>query len=163
MINIFTLFLFLLTLWMVTLFITNSIHSYYIYFGFISSITISIISWKLKLIDQNSNFIYLNIGFYKYFVLLILYSFFKTLIMLIEYQLFYNKLQPSIYYISTKELSENNLNLLISTIFFIPGIMYFGVKNKQMMIHCLDKKYFKRKEINKIYSYLTKIDENRLI
>ena len=79
MLNIFNLFLFLLTLWFVFMFVGHDFSIPFLIFGIISSLVISIISYQLKLINNKSELLYLSLGFYHHFFGIYFKNFFKSM------------------------------------------------------------------------------------
>ena len=129
MISVFNSFLVLFILWIATLFATDLLEMYYILAGGVYSFSISILCRVLRVINTaNSSFLYLNLGFYTHYSSIILISLVKTLVFIVEFQFFSKKLKSTMYYISIERFNEHDLRLLITTIFFMPGIIYLGIK-----------------------------------
>ena len=163
MINIFNLFIVLFTCWMVLLFTGDKLSWFYIISGFLMSAIISFASWKIRIINKNTHFLFLNFGFYLYLFPIILQSFYKSLFLLLKFALV-DSSEPSIHYFSLKNRhSKSQLALFISVVALMPGIFCIGIKRKKMIIHALDSSYFDRNKLEAIYNNLYKVNDDRLV
>jgi multisubunit Na+/H+ antiporter MnhE subunit len=161
MINIFNLFLVLLFCWFAFAFAGGVLSWFYLFLGIVASAIISLISWRIKLIDRTTDFLFLNLGFYQHFCKLIFLSFFKSMFLLVRSTL---KTNHSItYYLPIKKQNNGELALFISTISLIPGLFCLGIKDEELVIHALDEKYFKQAKINELYNNIKSINDNRLV
>jgi len=161
MINIFNLFLVLLFFWFIFAGAGGVLSWLYLFLGIIVSATISLIAWKIKLINQSTDFLFLNLGFYKHFCKLIFCSFFKSIALLFSSS--FKTLNPVTYYLPITKQNSSELALFMSTISLIPGLFCLGLKDDELIIHALDEKYFKQSKINEIYNNLKSIKDDRLV
>ena len=164
MINIFSLFLVLFFTWIALIASNNLVLWSYLALGFIASFLISIIAWKIKIINHHSKFLFLNWGFYRHFAPLFLSGFSKSLFLIINTSFSTKKNQSILYYFPIKKQNDNSeLLLFFLSITLIPGLLYLGVREGKIIIHALDKKYFDYKKLNKIYNNLYRINDDRLV
>jgi len=164
MINIFNLFLFLYIFWLILLLINDIFSSFLLIFGVFVALFVSILARKIKIINKDINFLFLNFGFYKHFLLIYFLSLFRYLILLPRILFIDGKDNSDIIKISVKKLlNKQELLLFISTINMLPAISYVNKKNKEIIIYCAIKELFNEDEIIKIYDNIYKINDDSLI
>lgn len=163
MINIFNLFLVLFSLWILFSYANHTLSWFYIFFGLVSSAIVSFISWKIKIINKYSNFLFLNFGFYRHFFYLIFGSFVSSMVIIFKMVMDSDDINPEFYSVEIKRCTNSELILLITTINLMPGLVCLGFKNKEIIIYALSKRYFKGLNLNKVYKNLHHINDNRLV
>jgi multisubunit Na+/H+ antiporter MnhE subunit len=163
MINIFNLFLILLFGWIILAYASHNISWPLIYLGIFLSALISFFAAKIKLIDKNSNFLFLNFGFYKHFIKLIIPAFFYSIILLFAHTFSKKIYTPVIYHLPIKHNDNSKLAMFIATISLLPGLNSIGSNDNEIMIHALDEIYFDKNKIEEIYSDLYNINEDSLV
>jgi len=161
MINIFNLFLFLISIWILVMIITSKSSAIYFLFGSLAAILISFFSYKLKIIDKKSKFLYLNIGFYRHFFALFVKNYVKSLILILKFAFFKNDNLAIIkkYKIHNQDI---DITMLVSSINMITGL-YAINKGNELIVYYLDKSYLKDLNFKKIYKSLNNIDDNNLV
>ncbi len=163
MINIFNLFLTLFSFWVLFAYSNDNLSWFYIFSGLISSIIVSIIAWRIKIITKYSHFLFLHIGFYRHFIGIILFSFIESLLIIFRAAINSSKINYKIYLLPIKKLNNSELVLLISTINLLPGTVFVGLIDKKIAIYSLNKKYISQLNLEKIYNSLERINDNRLV
>lgn len=164
MINIFNLFLFLTAIWAVLLFAFDSFSTSYMVFGMFCAFITTLISWKLKLINKNFNFLFLNFGFYKHFFLVFFFSLFRSIFYLIKLVLLSKETSGYILEITPKKTPEkSDLMLFVATLTFIFGVSYIGTKKGAILIYVVDKDFFNEDRLKKIYDNISQINDDRLV
>ncbi len=162
MFNIFNLFLVLLFCWLAFALSAGVLSWNYLFLGIIAALIVSLICRKINLINKNTNFKFLYLGFYQHFIKLFLGSFFKIFTILIS-NILKSDNQPVLYILPIKKQFSSDLAIFISTISLMPGLFCTAIKDDEIMIHALDKKYFKINKINKIYHKLKNINDDLLV
>jgi multisubunit Na+/H+ antiporter MnhE subunit len=162
-INIFNLFLVLLSFWLLLAYSGGVLSWLYIAIGFVASLTVSFIAWKIKIINKYSSFLFLNIGFYKHFLKIIFSSFFVSIKIVIKIIFSSQDIKPDFYTAPIKKLNNNELVLLINTINLTAGLLFIGLNGKNITIYAVNEKLFKKLNISKICSNLHKINDSRLV
>ena len=163
MINIFNLFLTLFSFWILFAFSNGNLSWFYVFLGLFASITISFISWKIKIITKHSQFLFLHIGFYRHFLGIIFSSFLPSLLTIFRVAIGSKRIDCKIYSLPIKKLNNVELSLLISTINLLPGTIFVGIEDKKIIICGLNDQYIAKLNLAKIYDDLTKINDNRLV
>ncbi len=163
MINIFNLFLTLFFFWVLFAYSNDSLSWFYIFFGLASSIIVSFIAWKMKIITKYSHFLFLHIGFYRHFIGIIISSFVESLLIIFRAATSSSKIDCKTYSFPAKKLNNSELVLLMSTINLLPGTVFVGLEDQQITIFYLGIKYMERLNLDKIYDSLEKINDNRLV
>ena len=152
MINIFTLFLTLFSFWVLFAYSNDSLSWFYVFFGLVSAIIVSLIAWKIKIITKYSHFLFLHIGFYKHFIGIVISSFFESLLIIYKAAFSNQKIDAKIYLLPVKKLNNTELVLLMSTINLLPGTVFVGFEDKKIAICGLNEKYISQLNLEKIYS-----------
>lgn len=151
-------------MWAILLFISSSFSLILIAIGLITCFLISIISWKLKIINKNYNFLFLNLGFYRHFLATYMIYFIKSFIFIVKVSFFKDKSDPIFFEINLKKsLNKSDLSSFIATVTFIPGISYIETKNQQILIYAYNKKIFYSANLEKIYRNIYKINDDSLV
>jgi multisubunit Na+/H+ antiporter MnhE subunit len=163
MINIFNLFLTLLSFWLLFAYSNGNLSWFYVFFGIIASLIVSLISWKIKIITKHSNFLFLHIGFYKHFLGIIFSSFAASLLIIFKVAIGSSKIDYKIYSLPIKRLNNSELVLLIPTINLLPGVIFIRQEDQKIIIFALSKHYINKLDLAKICSELTHINDNRLV
>jgi len=163
MINIFNLFLTLFSFWVLFSYSNENLSWFYIFVGLVSSIIVSLIAWKMRIITKYSHLLFLHIGFYKHFVSIIVSSFLESILIIFRAATNSSKIDCKIYSLPVKKLNNSELVLLMSTINLLPGTVFVGMEDDKITICGLSKKYIGRLNLNKLYDSLDKINDNRLV
>lgn len=106
MINIFNLFLILFSFWLLFSYSNGSLSWFYVCFGLLSSLLVSFVSWKMKIITKHSNFLFLHIGFYRHFLGIIFSSFPASLLTIFRAAIASPKVDYKIYFLPIKKLNN---------------------------------------------------------
>jgi len=167
MINIFNLFLTLFFFWLSFAYLGENLSWLCVFFGLLSSLIISFIAWKIKIINKYSHLIFLHFGFYKHFVGLIFSAFPQSLLTAYRAAIASQKINPKIHFFLVKSLNNNELVLLISTINMMPHLLFIGVKDKlkgkEVIILSLNDFSVSKLNLRQVISDLDKINDNRLV
>ncbi len=164
MLNIFNLFLFLFAIWIALLVLQGQVTWLYLFLGIICSALVSVFSYRLKLIEEKSELLYLSIGFYRHFGRLYFKSFFSALGLI--FSLVFDKnsnIKPVIYMISLDYKNKFNPGLFASTINMTTGLFCLLIKEEKIFIHCLDQKFFEQFDANKTVKILKEINDDNLV
>ncbi|MCE3254782.1 MAG: hypothetical protein K0R25_276 [Rickettsiaceae bacterium] len=162
MINIFNLFLTLFFFWILFSYVNGSLSWFYVFFGAASSLIVSIISWKLKIITKRSNFLFLSFGFYHHFFAVIFHSFTKSLKIAFACAFGSKKINPQIHELPLKKPNSRKSILLISTINLMAGLVFVGFKDDKIIICSLHENFIKQLDLPKLLKELNKVNDNRL-
>lgn len=105
------------------------------------SLLISYLTIKLKLVNQKTNFLFLQLGFYKFifkkFNSMFLFSFYLT------WQLYKKKpIEPIVDYIYIDNSNLHEITLIINTLNLLPGIICCATRKQYLIIHSLGFQYF---------------------
>ena len=163
MINIFNLFLTLFSFWLLFAYSGDHFSQLYVLFGLVSSIVVSLIAWKIKIINKYSHFTFLHFGFYKHFISLILSSFYQSLLIAYRVAIASPRIDPKIHFLPIGKLNNSELVLLISTLNLIPGVLFVSLEDKKIIISTVSEFYFEQLDLDKIISSLDKINDSRLV
>ena len=164
MLNIFNLFLFLLAIWFVFMLASKNLVLIYVIFGVVASASVAIASGRLKLIDKDSELLYLSFGFYRHFVFTFFKNFLRSIRLIITLALGKDSPNPTLHKIKLKPNSRFNPGLLIATFNMTTGLFCVDInKDNQISIHALKAEYFKKFDLQKICLNLRDINDDHII
>lgn len=163
MLNIFNLFLFLFALWIFFMIAGNNISWLYIFFGLIASGFVAIVSFRLKLVEEKSELLYLSLGFYRHFINLFIKSFFSAIALIISLAISRKELNPTIHKIKLTPKDKFNPALLMASFNMSSGLFSIGMKDDEILVHAIDESYFKKFDLNKTRRSLNNANDDNLI
>ncbi len=163
MLNIFNLFLFLLTLWFVFMFVGHDFSLPFLTFGIISAIIIAVISYQLKLINDKSELLYLSLGFYRHFVGLYLKNFLKSINLIFDLAIHRKSLHPTVHRIKFRENYRFNPALLISSFNMTAGLFAIAMEGDEILIHAIHEDYFYDFDLLKNAMNLNNVNDDNLV
>ncbi|MFC1659079.1 Na+/H+ antiporter subunit E [Pseudomonadota bacterium] len=142
MLNVSTLFLILFSFWMI-ISISVGITSAIIFsIGFFMSIVIAAVSYKIRIIDKKTSFLFLQLGFYKYVFELVNESFFNNFKVAYSFIRKNPKIDPIIDFIFLDKDNDPEIALYVNSLNLTPGVLCFSIKKRYVLIHSLDKNLF---------------------
>lgn len=140
--------------------LADKISLFYFFFGLLFTAFIAIISYKTQLINKKTELLYLNTGFYIHFIKIYFGNFFSSL-NIIFLSCFFNKsLNPVIKTVDLNKENQRNDGLLVTSINMTSGLFCVNINDKEVSIHCIDEKYFKKFNLEKTLKSLAKINEH---
>lgn len=163
MLNIFNLFLFLLTLWVMFMIASSKVSWLYVFFGILASLLVSISSYRIKLVEEKSELLHLSFGFYRHFVKIFLKGFVSSLKLIITLALSRKAPSPLIYSIKLGKESQINPALLMASFNMTTGLFCIGVKEDEILVHAIDEAHFKKFDLQKICKSLKNINDDNLV
>jgi multisubunit Na+/H+ antiporter MnhE subunit len=163
MTNIFNLFLFLFALWVALMFASENISWFYIFFGIIAASLISFVSFRLKLLEEKSELLYLSFGFYRHFVKIFLKNFFTEIRLIIDLAFKKQPLHPLVYQIKFMPKSRINMAVLIASFNMSAGLLLIGSKDDELMIHAINEDFLKRFDLQQACAQISKINDDNLV
>ncbi len=163
MINIFNLFLFLFALWVLFMLTAGNVSWIYVIFGIISSALVSILSFKLKLIEEKSELLYLSFGFYRNFIKIFLQNFFSSILLIIKLAIKNEVAIPIIYSVKLNEEDKFNPALMASSIDMYSGVLAIDITKEEVLVHALEAKYFTKINFTKLRANLNNANDDNLI
>jgi len=163
MVNIFNLFLFLLTLWFSFMMVGHGFSIYFFAFGLFASALVSFASFRLKLIDEKSELLFLSFGFYRHFCELYFKNFFKSISLIVDLAILRKSLHPTLHKIKLKENYNFNPALLISSINMTAGLFAIAIEDDQIHVHAIHEDYFYGFDILHNVLNLNNINDDNLV
>jgi len=145
------------------IFVGNMLFLSYVLIGILACAVVTFISWKMGSVSEKSRFLFLNFGFFRHFISLIVKSFFRSIILITKTVFSFSHSDPIIYHFPMEKQNDANLTLLVATLTFIPGVLCIGIKNNELIIHALNEDYLMNARLDKIYKGIEEINDNRLV
>lgn len=163
MLNIFNLFLFLLTLWIMFMILAGKVSWLYIFFGILASGLVSISSFRIHLIEKKSELLHFSFGFYRHFARIFFKNFFSSLKLIIDLALTREPTYPLVYKVNLDHESQINPALLMASFNMTTGLFCIGNKENEILIHAIDEDHFKKFDLQKIYKSLKNVNDDNLV
>lgn len=163
MLHIFNLFLFLLSLWLMFMVASSHLTWLYVVLGVIASAIVAFMSGRLKLVEKDSEFLYLSFGFYRHFLTTFINNFFSSLVLIVKIALGNTSPNPTLHKIKLKPNSRFNPGLLMASFNMSTGLFCVDIKDNQILVHALDHRYFKKFDLQKICLTLRDINDDNII
>jgi len=135
----------------------------YVFFGIISAAFVAVVSFRLKLVEEKSELLYLSFGFYRHFFKTFIKNFFSAIDMIIDLAFTRVPSHPIVY--SVKMSSRNNFNpaLLMASYNMTTGLFCIGMRDDEMLIHAVDEEHFKRFDLHKTCNFLRNINDDNIV
>ena len=162
MLNIFNLFLFLFTLWIVFIATSGHISLLYLISGIFAALLVAILSKRLKLIDKKSEMLYLSFGFYRHFIKLFLQNFLPSLRLLLKMAFKEESIVPVVHKVKNYE-KDINLSAFISTINIMSGLLVIDLNDGEIAIHATNEDCLKNLNLKKTQQALQNINDDNLV
>lgn len=163
MLNKFTLFLLLFIMWIMALFFSHAINIALILAGLLISVVITIFTFKSSIVSQNTEFLFLQFGFYEYIFKKIIGNL-KNVFKICS-QFYKRKAQFTsiLDYVFLNKDSDAESVLVANLLTLLPGTLGILMKKRYLIVHSLDEKYFSLAEMYNITMEVGKIDDDSLI
>ena len=163
MLNIFNLFLFLLTLWSLFMFFGNDFSLPFLIFGIFSSGLVAMVAYRLKLINQKSELLYLSLGFYKHYLGIYFKNFISSLSLIIDLAINRKSLHPTIHKVKFRDSYNFNPALLISSYNMSTGLFAIAFENDNLIIHAIHEDYFYKFDLLHYTLNLNNVNDDNLV
>ena len=163
MLNIFNQFLFLLVCWIFFMTLASTFKVLYFILGVIACGIVSLICYKLEIINKKSKFLFLSIGFYQHFFSVYFKNFFKAIKLIIDLAISRRVMMPSINIIKHNEESGDDHHLLVASINLYVGVFVLNATETSLVIHSIDKSFFKELNINNLKKQLRLVNDDEIV
>ncbi len=163
MLNIFNLFLFLLTLWVMFMIASSKVSWLYVFFGILASLLVSVASYRIKLVEEKSELLHLSFGFYRHFFKIFIKGFSDSLKLIVKLSFSREAPNPLIYSIKIDEENQVNPALLMASFNMTTGLFCIGSKEDEILVHAIDEEHFKKFDLQKICKSLKNINDDNLV
>ncbi len=145
------------------MFSSENITWLYLFIGLISSALISFYSYRVKLIDEKSELLYLSFGFYRNFIVIYFSNFFSAIKLIFQLAFRREPFQPSIHIVNYGLKKDLNPALLATTINMMTGLFCISLRENEVQIHAVEHDYFDRLDFKKLLLDLTEVNDDKLI
>ncbi len=163
MLNIFNLFLFLLALWVLFMISASHISWLYVFFGIIASGLVAVASFRLKLIEEKSELLYLSLGFYRHFFRIFVKNFLSSIRLIIDLAISRKPLHPTLHRVILQEKHRFNPALLMTSFNMSTGLFSISLKDDEIMVHALDENYFSQFDMHRASKSLNNVNDDNLV
>ena len=163
MLNKFTLFLLLFVVWLISLFFAKLFILPYIIFGFIVSIIISTFIFRMSIINKNTEFLFLQFGFYTYIFGKINSHITNVFKICFQFLSLNTEFTSILDYIFLNKDSDAESAFTANLLTLLPGTLGILMKKRYLIVHSLDKDYFSLAEMYNITTEIGKIDDDSLV
>lgn len=163
MVNIFNLFLFLFALWIMFMVAGGHISALYVFFGILSAGLISIAAFRLRMIEEKSELLYLSFGFYRHFLKIYLKNFFSGIKLIVNLAFTNKEVDPVVYVAPFAHKNKFNPALLMASYNMTTGLFCIGMKEDELLIHAIDAEHFKKFDLQKACNSLQNVNDDNLV
>ncbi len=163
MLNKITLFLLLFVVWCISLLFNGTFNIFLIIFGLIISITITVFVFRLTLINDTTEFLFLQLGFYTYIFEKFNNSAANIFKICLQFLNPKTKFTSILDYVFLNKDSDAESSLTANLLTFLPGTIGILMKKRYLIVHSLDKDYFSLSEMYNITTEVGKIDDDSLV
>ena len=158
-----TLFFTYLCIWII-LFLLNSIFSsLYFLLGVAICLFVSYITVKLKVINHKTNFLFLQIGFYKYIFSKINASLLYTIYLTLQFYKKEQNFEEIVDYIYVDNPNVHEMALMTNTLNLLPGVICCAIKKQHLIVHSLGFQYFIPSDIFVLNDEILNIYDDNII
>ena len=164
MTNIINLFLYLFIIWLSFIYFSSNFSIFYIIIGFIVSLAISLASYRLGIIKKRRILLYLNIGFYKYFLKIYFLNLIPNIVCQIIVFLKNDNIKIREYKkkISSIE-NKKNFHLFESVINILPNHNILKIDRDEVNISVIETKFSKNIQENRIFSEFKDMNDDNIV
>ncbi len=163
MLNKITLFLLLFTVWFVSAFFSNNLTIITILIGLISSIIIVVFVFKTSIMNNKTEFKFLQFNFYSYIFKQLnsnMTNVFKICLRFLKND---REFFPILDYVFLDKDSDTETAFTANLITLLPGTIGVLTKKRYLIVHSLDKDYFSLATMYDITNAVGKLDDDSLV
>ena len=135
----------------------------YVLFGILAAGLVSVASYRLKLIEEKSELLYLSFGFYRHFFRIYFGSFFSAIQLVINLAFTNKQIKPVVYSINFNYKDAFNPALLMASFNMTTGLFCIGIKDDNLVIHAIDTEHFKKFNMSKTLAALGKVNDDNIV
>lgn len=161
--KIFDLFLFLLMVWLFLMLGTKKFDIYFVISGFFSAALVAFASFALGLINQESEFLFLNLSFYRHFINCYFANFWRSLNLIFQLAIGARSTHPLTQNTKIPLQHSGSEALLIASVNMIAGLMVVAANEEYLKIYAIDENCLDYLDLTKTSIRLQKINEEELI
>lgn len=163
MLVFFTLFFILFSFWIVTFIFNGMLNSIFLLVGIFVSSLVSLFIMKTKLYGVRSEFLCLQIGFYKLLFKKIFSSFGENIYLAFQFLKIKSSLLPVVDYILVENDNVIQNALLCGILNLSCGVTACIVKNQCLMIHSLSELFFTPNQLYFLNIDVQNINDDNLV
>jgi hypothetical protein len=163
MLVFFTLFFILFSFWTILFIFNGLMNGVFIMVGIIVSFLVSLFIIKTKLYNERSEFLCLQVGFYKLLVKKIIYSFTENVYLAFRFLGFGNSIVPVVDYILIENDNAIHNALLCGILNLNCGILSCVIKNQCLMVHSIDELFFTPNQLYFLNIEVKNINDDNLV
>ncbi len=128
-----------------------------------ASTLLSLFSYKIKLIDEKSELLYLSFGFYRNFLKIYFGNFVSAITLIIALSFRREPFKPVIHVVNFDKKYHLNLALFATTINMTTGLFCIAIRDNEIFIHAAEEDYFARFDLQKLAKQLRYVNDDNLV
>lgn len=163
MLNKFTLFFLLFTIWFSSAFFSNNLSINIILLGIFSSLIIVVFVFKTGIITSSTEFKFLQFNFYSYIFKQLNNNIINVFKICLQFLKPNTEFTSIIDYVFLDKDSDAESSFTCNLLIFLPGTIGVLTKKRYLIVHSLDQKYFSLIEMYNITNDVGKLDDDSLI
>ena len=163
MLNKFTLFLLLFTVWFAASFFTNNLTVITASVGLVASILIVMFVFKTSIMNNKTEFKFLQFNFYSYIFKQLNSHIINVFRICIRFLKNDREFFPILDYVFLDKDSDSETAFTANLITLLPGTIGVLTKKRYLIVHSLDKDYFSLVTMYDITNAVGKLDDDSLV
>lgn len=163
MLNKFTLFLLLFSVWFISLIFSGILTIGLILLGFVVSIVITLFVFRLSIINNKTDFMFLQFGFYGYILQKVNDNLVKVFKISLQFLTSKDDFVSILDYVFLNKDSDAESALTANLLTLLPGTIGILMKKRYLIVHSLDKDYFSLSEMYNITNEVGRINDDSLV
>ncbi len=163
MLNKFTLFLLLFTVWFALSFFSNNLSIPVIVYGAIASIIIVMFIFKTGIMTNSTEFKFLQFNFYAYILQQLNKNISNVFKICMQFLKSNTEFTSIIDYVFLDKDSDAESSFTCNLLTLLPGTIGVLTKKRYLIVHSLDKEYFSLIEMYNITNEVGRLDDDSLV
>lgn len=163
MLNKFTLFLLLFTVWFTLSFFSNNLSIPVIVYGATASIIIVIFIFKTGIMTNSTEFKFLQFNFYAYILQQLNKNISNAFKICMQFLKSNTEFTSIIDYVFLDKDSDAESSFTCNLLTLLPGTIGVLTKKRYLIVHSLDKEYFSLIEMYNITNEVGRLDDDSLV
>lgn len=158
-----TLFFTYLCIWIILFLLNSLFSSLYFLVGVCICLFVSYLTIKLKIVNQKTNFLFLQVGFYKYIFSKINTSLLYTIYLTLQFYKKKQNFEEVVDYVYVDNSNLYEVALIVNTLNLLPGVICCALKKQHLVIHSLGFQYFIPSDIFILNDEISNIYDDNVI
>jgi hypothetical protein len=150
-------------IWLILLALNQSFNFLNVSIAIFLSLIISFFSFKNKIINKKNEMLFLNLGFYRYFIRLFSANFFSSMIFLLRLAVQKNTFKARVFNLKLIDKKIDYPDIFKSSLMLKTGLNCLKISQDSILIRAEDAEFYDKKEINRMIKEIDNINDDKLV